>query len=130
MIAVLAALLFFVLYLGIALFFIICYWKVFAKAGQPGWGVLIPIYNLYLWVKIAGKSGWWVLLYLIPLVNFVIHIIVCLEVAKAFGKSTGFAVLMIFLLPIAMIILAFGSAVYTAPGTLPPAAAAPAPAGA
>ena len=59
---------------------IVSYWKVFEKAGQPGWGVLIPIYNILLLLKIAGKPGWWILLYLIPLVNIVIGIIVCIDI--------------------------------------------------
>jgi hypothetical protein len=115
MIAALAGLILVVLYLAIALFFIIAYWKVYVKAGQPGWGVLIPIYNLYLWVKIAGKPGWWLLLCLIPIVNIVIAIILALEITKAFGKSTGFAILLILLPIIAVPILGFGSAVYTKP---------------
>jgi hypothetical protein len=115
MIGALAGLLFFAVYLGIALFFIIAGWKVFVKAGKPGWGILIPIYNAYLWVKIAGKPGWWLLLYLVPLVNIVIAIIVSLAVAKAFGKSTGFGILLILLPIIAIPILGFGSAVYTQP---------------
>ena len=128
MIAVLVGLVLAALYLGIALFYIICYWKVFTKAGKPGWGIFIPIYNLYLCVKIAGRSGWWVLLCFIPLVNFVILIILSLDIAKAFGKGTGFGILL-FLLPIiAVPILAFGSAVYTAP--VPTVAPIPAPAGA
>ena len=85
MIPILLMLVMVALYLGIALFFIIAAWKVFAKAGQPGWGIFIPIYNLYLWVKIAGKPGWWVLLFFIPQENIVISIIVSLDVAKAFG---------------------------------------------
>jgi hypothetical protein len=120
MIAALASLVFVVLYLGIALFFIIAYWKIFVKAGQPGWGVLIPIYNLYLLMKIAGKPGWWLLLYLIPLVNVVIAIIVALEVAKAFGKSAAFAIFLLILFPfIGVPILGFGSAVYTPPAGTP-----------
>jgi hypothetical protein len=116
MIAALAGLILIAVYLGIALFFIIAGWKVFTKAGKPGWGILIPIYNAYLWVKIAGKPGWWLLLYLIPVVNFVIAIIVALEVAKAFGKSTVFAIFLLILFPfIGIPILGFGRAVYTQP---------------
>ena len=116
MIAALIGLILVAIYLGIALFFIIAGWKVFTKAGKPGWGILIPIYNVYLWVKIAGKPGWWLLLYLIPLVNIVIAIIVALEVAKAFGKSGVFGFFLLFLLPIiGFPVLGFGSAVYTPP---------------
>ncbi len=127
MIAALIGLILFVVYLGIALFFIIAGWKLFVKAGQPGWGIIIPIYNLYLWLKIAGRPGWWLLLCLIPLVNFVILILVSLDVAKAFGKSGAWGFFLLFLFGfIGIPILGYGSAVYAPAGT----AAAPAPAAA
>ncbi len=100
--------------LAFALFMIVSYWKVFEKAGQPGWGVLIPIYNILLFLKIAGKPGWWILLYLIPLVNIVIGIIVCIDIAKNFGKDAGFGIGLAFLGIIFYPILAFGSAQYQA----------------
>jgi hypothetical protein len=98
--------------LAFALFMIVSYWKVFEKAGQPGWGVLIPIYNILLLLKIAGRPGWWILLYLIPLVNIVIGIIVCIDIAKNFGKDAGFGIGLAFLGFIFYPILAFGSAQY------------------
>jgi len=126
MIAMLFGLVLVALYLAVALFFIIAAWKVFTKAGKPGWGIFIPIYNLYLWVKIAGRSGWWVLLFLIPLVNIVFAIIVAIDVAKAFGKSGVFGFFLLFLFTyIGIAILGYGQAVYTPPG---PPAAPPAPA--
>lgn len=106
----------------IALFFIIAAWKIYAKAGQPGWGCLIPIYNLYLWMKIAGKPGWWLILYFIPLVNIVIAIIVTLAVGKAFGKSTAFSVFLLMIFSfIGIPILGYGKAVYTPPAPVPAA---------
>jgi hypothetical protein len=116
MIPILLMLVMVALYLAIALFFIIAAWKIFTKAGQPGWGILIPIYNVYLWIKIAGKPGWWVLLFLIPLVNVVIGIIVSLDVAKAFGKSTAWGVFLLCLFSfIGIPILGYGKATYTQP---------------
>jgi len=124
MIALLVGLILFALYLGIALFFIIAAWKVFAKAGQPGWGIFIPFYNAYLWVKIAGKPGWWLLLLFIPLVNIVISFILAIDVAKNFGKSTAFGVFLVAIFGIIGIpILGYGKAVYA-----PLVATAPAPA--
>ncbi len=120
MIAVLLGL----IYIAFLLFIIISGWKVFVKAGQPGWGFIIPIYNLYLWLKIAGRPGWWLILCLIPLVNFVILIIVCLDIAKVFGKGAGFGILLLLLSIVALPILAFGSATYTKPGGAAPAPAA------
>ena len=67
-------------------------WKTFAKAGQPGWAAIIPIYNVYILLKIANRPWWWLLLMLIPLVNLVIAIIVAIDVAKAFGKGAGFGI--------------------------------------
>src|SRR5678816_3398799 len=59
----------------IALLIIVAMWKVFTKAGQPGWASIIPIYNLYIWCKIVGRPWWWILLMLIPFVNFIVAII-------------------------------------------------------
>ena len=64
-------------------------WKVFSKAGQPGWAALIPIVNVYFLCKVAGRPGWWLILMLIPLVNFIILIILDIDVAKNFGKGVG-----------------------------------------
>ena len=100
----------------IAVVFLIGFWKVFVKAGQSGWAVIIPIYNLYILLKICGRPGWWVLLYLIPLVNIVIAIIVALDMAKCFGKSGAFGFFILFLLSgIGYLILGFGSARYVGP---------------
>ncbi len=96
----------------IAVVMIVSLWKVFKKAGQPGWGCLIPIYNWYLMIKIAGKPGWWLILMFIPLVNFIIGIIVAIGIAENFGKGGGFAVGLILLPIIFYPILAFGDARY------------------
>ena len=101
-----------IIMLAFGLFIIVSMWKVFEKAGQPGWGILIPIYNIYLFLVIAGKPGWWILLYFIPLVNFVIGIIVSIEIAKNFGKDAGFGIGLAFLGIIFYPILAFGDAEY------------------
>jgi len=103
---------FMVIYLAIVVVVIAGLWKVFTKAGQPGWGCLIPIYNTYLMCKIAGRPGWWVLLFFIPLVNFIIAIIVMVDIAKNFGKGIGFALGLIFLGFIFFPILGFGDAQY------------------
>lgn len=91
-------------------------WRVFTKAGQPGWAIFVPIYNAVVLLRIAGRPGWWVILELIPFVSFVITIIVVLDIARVFGKGSGFAVGMIFLSPIFYPILAFGSSRYLGPG--------------
>ena len=99
--------------LVVALIGIIALWRVFTKAGRPGWAAIIPIYNIYTLVKIGGFSGWFVLLYLIPIVNVVISIVVALGVAKNFGKSGVFGFIGLWLFSIiGYLILAFGSAQY------------------
>ena len=90
-------------------------WKTFNKAGLPGWGAIIPIYNVYLMLKLAGRPGWWLLLYLIPCVSLVIAIIVSLDIAKAFGKGALFGIGLALLGFIFFPILGFGSAQYIGP---------------
>lgn len=91
---------------------IIAMWKVFDKAGKPGWAAIIPFYNTYTLFEVAGMNGWMFLLMLIPIVNVIILIMMYINLAKAFGKSGGFAVGLIFLNFIFMLILGFGSAKY------------------
>lgn len=98
--------------LVICLVIIIGLWKVFTKAGQPGWMSIIPILNFYILCKIAGRPGWWLLLMLIPLVNFVVWIILSLDISKNFGKGAGFGIGIAFLSFIFLPILGFGDAKY------------------
>jgi len=91
---------------------IIAMWKVFTKAGKPGWAALIPIYNIIVLLEIAGKPLWWIILFLIPLVNFIAWILVSIAVAEKFGKGTGFGLGLAFLPFIFLLILGFGSAQY------------------
>ena len=104
-----------IVWLAFVVLIIASMWKVFTKAGQPGWAAIIPIYNLYVMLKIAGKPGWWLLLFLIPFVNFVIAIMVSIAIAHRFGKSTAFGVGLALLGFIFYPILAFGDAQYTPP---------------
>ena len=87
-------------------------WKMFVKAGKPGWGIIIPIYNVILLLEIAGRPIWWIILMLIPVVSLVVSFIVYIDVAKRFGKSAGFGVGLVLLGFIFMPILGFGDAVY------------------
>jgi hypothetical protein len=99
----------------IGLMLIVAMWKIFTKAGQPGWASLIPIFNIYVWCKIVGRPGWWVILMLIPFVNFIIAIILCIDLAKSFGKGVGFGIGIILLGIVFLPILGFGSAQYLGP---------------
>ena len=105
-------LIFILVYLVVVLFLFTAMWKMFTKAGKPGWACIIPIYNLVVLIEITGKPLWWIVLLFIPFVNFVVAILINLALAERFGKGGGFAVGLI-LLPIIFIpILGFGSATY------------------
>lgn len=101
-----------ILILVIAVIMIIANWKVFTKAGKPGWASIIPLYNMYVMFEIAGMNGWMFLLTFIPIVNIIIQIMLYLNLAKKFGKSTGFAIGLILLNPIFLLMLAFGNTEY------------------
>jgi hypothetical protein len=95
-------------------------WKVFSKAGQPGWGSIIPIYNLYLLLKICGRPAWWIILFFIPFVNIVIYLLVAIDLAKAFGKSELFGVVALWLFSIiGILMLGFGSDKYVGAAAKP-----------
>jgi hypothetical protein len=98
--------------LALAVLAIAGLWTTFTKAGQPGWGSIIPIYNIILLLRVAGRPIWWILLYLIPFVNIVIAIIVAIDIARNFGKGTGFGLGLAFLGFIFFPILGFGDARY------------------
>lgn len=100
------------IYMGVILFFIICTWRIFEKAHQPGWGAIIPIYNFVVFLVIVNRPIWWIFSVLIPPVFFVISIILILDLAKSFNKSTGFALGLIFLTFIFVPILAFDNSKY------------------
>lgn len=100
------------IYIALIVLIIAGQWKMYEKAGQPGWACIVPIYNIIVLLRIVRKPAWWFLLLLIPIVNFVFLIIIYIELAKAFGKDGGFAVGLIFLSFIFIPILGFGDAQY------------------
>ena len=93
---------------------IIGLWKLFSKAGKPGWASIIPIYNTIVMIDIAGKPLWWILLFFIPGVNIVVSVLVMIGLAKNFGRGAGTVIGLIFLPLIFLLILGFGSAEYKA----------------
>lgn len=95
-------------------------WRIFTKAGRPGWAALIPIYNSVVLLHIAGRPWWWLCLMFIPLVNIVMFIIWLNDLAASFGRGSGFTVGLLFLPFIFYPILAFGGSRYLGPGGLPP----------
>lgn len=87
-------------------------WKVYTKAGKPGWTSIIPIYNMVVLLEIVGRPLWWVILGFIPVVNIVVGVIVLNDLSKAFGKDVGFTIGLLFLPFVFYPILGFGKAQY------------------
>lgn len=106
-----------IIMLAVAVFSIVAMWKVFKKAGKEGWAALIPIYNLVVLFQISGidpkKLLWFLLPFIGQIIVFVYLIMAYINLAKAFGKSSGFAAGLIFLNVIFMGILAFDDSVYS-----------------
>lgn len=108
--------------LAVAVLLIAAMWKVFTKAGKPGWAAIIPFYNAYTLLKIVGRPGWWLVLMFIPLVNFVIAIIVMIDLAKSYGKGGLFAFFGLIVFPyVGYCMLGFGKARYLGPAAAGPA---------
>lgn len=97
-----------------AVWTIICRWKMFQKAGLPGWGAIIPFYNIYLRFQMAWMSGWWVLSLLLPPVFVIAFIVSFFKVPGKFGKHWAFWLWLRFLNPIFIGILAFDKSTYHA----------------
>jgi Family of unknown function (DUF5684) len=104
-----------IVWLAIVVLAIASQWKVYEKANQPGWACLVPIYNFYVLLKIAGKPGWWLIMLLIPIVNVVFAIWTINMISKSFGKDEGFTVGLLLLGIVFWPILGFGEARYLGP---------------
>lgn len=96
----------------ISLFYLIAEWKIYEKAGKPGWAILIPIYRTIVFLDIIGKPWWWLLLFLIPGINIIFMIWSINLLSVKFSKGVGFTLGLIFLTFIFIPILAFGDAKY------------------
>lgn len=103
---------YYIIVLAVCVVMIIALWKVFTKAGEPGWAAIVPFYGNYVLFKVAMGNGWLFLLCLIPFVGAIVSLIALFKLATAFGKGAGFGIGMIFLSPIFLCILAFGDADY------------------
>lgn len=99
----------------IVLLTIAAYWRIFTKAGKPGWAAIIPIYNLVILLEIVGRPLWFVVLFLIPGVNILAAILLCIDLALSFGKDTLYGVLLFFFSLIMFLVLAFSDAQYVGP---------------
>lgn len=104
------------IYLVILILMIISSWKIFTKAGKPGWAIIIPIYNIIVLLEIVGKPWWWLLLMMfVPVVNFIWAIWTINLLSKSFGKGVGFTLGLLFLGIIFVPVLGLGSAEYKGP---------------
>ncbi len=105
------SLFFFVVVLAVSVLSIIGMWKVFEKAGKPGWASIIPIYNVFVMIQIAGRPDWWLILAFIPIVNLVL-VVLPFDIAEKFGKGAGFGLGLLLLPLIFYPMLGFGDARY------------------
>ena len=104
-----------IIYLGIIVLMIASLWKIFTKAGKPGWASIIPIYNIIILLEIVGKPVWWLILFLIPIVNAIFAIWTINLLSKSFGKDEGFTIGLLLLPFVFYPILGFGSVEYQGP---------------
>ena len=104
--------LYMVVYLIISVILIVALWKIYVKAGKPGWGAIVPIYNIILLLEITKKPLWWIILLFIPIVNLIVIILLNIALAEKFGKSALFGIGLILLGFIFYPILGFGDAKY------------------
>jgi hypothetical protein len=103
------------IWLAIGAFYFYVLWKIFEKAGKPGWAALIPIYNAIVLLEIVGRPPWWLILLLIPVVDVVISIILLIDLSKSFGRDVLYGFGLAFLGFIFGPILAFGGDTYQGP---------------
>lgn len=106
---------YYIIMLALTVLLLVSLWKIFVKAGKPGWAAIVPFYNFYCLFEISFGNGWLFLLIFVPCVNVVMQIIAYVKLAQAFGKSGGFAVGVIFLPYIFLPILAFDGSQYYGP---------------
>lgn len=108
-----------IIYVAIIVLLIASVWKVFVKAGKPGWAAIVPIYNIIVLLEIVGKPWWWLILFIIPVVNIVFLIWTYNLLSLSFGKNEGFTIGLIILSFIFWPILGFGDATYKGPAGAP-----------
>jgi cellulose synthase/poly-beta-1,6-N-acetylglucosamine synthase-like glycosyltransferase len=101
--------------LAVVALFVWVFWRIFEKAGKPGWAAIIPIYNVIVMLEIVGRPWWWLILLLIPVVNIVVGFLLALDMSRSFGHDLAFALGLFFLGLIFYPILAFGSDTYSGP---------------
>lgn len=86
--------------------------EILAKAGQPRWAALVPVYDIVVLLKAVGRPWWWLLFMLVPLANVAIFLVVCLDLARVFGRGRLFGLGLLALAPACQLVLAYGGARY------------------
>ena len=104
-----------IFYVALIVLMLVSMWKIYTKAGKPGWAILIPIYNVIVLLEIVGKPWWFLLLMLLPIVNIVIGVWVYNLLSLSFGKDSGFTIGLILLSPVFIPLLGLGKAEYQGP---------------
>jgi hypothetical protein len=94
---------------------VVSVWKIFTKAGKPGWVILIPIYNVIVMLEIVGKPWWFLFFTLLPIVNIVVGVWVTNLLSLSFGKDSFYTIGVILLSPVFIPLLGFGNAEYKGP---------------
>ena len=107
--------------IALGLLVIVAEWRIYEKAGKPGWACIVPIYNILVLLEIVGKPWWWLFLLMIPFLNIIISIWMVNLLSKSFGKDVGFTVGLILLSVVFYPILGFGASKYIGPAGAPPA---------
>jgi hypothetical protein len=105
----------FVIVLAVIALVFVSLWKIFEKAGKPGWAGIVPFYNMIVLLEIVGRPLWWIVLLLVPCVGIVVAILLCIDLAKAFGKSPAYGVGLALLGFIFFPMLALSDARYVGP---------------
>jgi hypothetical protein len=102
---------FLIIFLVMAVIAIVSLWKIFQKAGKPGWAAIVPVYNEWVLFELTGFPGWLSLLIFVPFANFIAGVVAIManfKLVKLFGKGDGFAVATIFFPYVTLPIVAFG----------------------
>lgn len=94
-------------------------WRIYQKAGKPGWAAIVPIYNVIILMEIIGKPWWWLLLILFPPTSLIFAVWATNLLSKSFGQGVGFTLGLIFLSIIFYPMLAFGNFEYKGPAGNP-----------
>jgi signal peptidase I len=74
-------------------------YKIFEKAGLPGWKALIPVYNFWVVGTIINRPKWWGLIMIVPGVNLIMYGVYGFHLARAFKKRTTNDLLLASLMP-------------------------------